>query len=165
MEANAKKKAKSVLFVCMGNICRSPTAEAVFRHKVEESGLDIEIDSAGTLAYHQGESPDPRSIAAGEKRGFSFQGMKARAVLDEDFVHFDLLLAADHNNLADLKVRSPAHYHHKIKLILSYLDSERVDQPQEVPDPYYGSGNGFELILDLIEQSCDNLIGTITDSE
>ena len=152
-------KINSVLFVCMGNICRSPTAEAVFRAKTEQSGLVIESDSAGTLAYHQGESPDPRSIAVGEKRGFSFQGMKARAVIDEDFSHFDLILAADHNNLADLKARCPEQHLHKIQLMLSFLDTA---EPQEVPDPYYGLGNGFELVLDLIEQSCDNLIVKLT---
>jgi protein-tyrosine phosphatase len=150
----------SVLFVCMGNICRSPTAEVVFRAKAEESGLEIEIDSAGTLAYHQGESPDPRSIVAGEKRGFSFQGVKARAVIDEDFAHFDLILAADHSNVADLKARCPKPHRHKIQLMLSFLDKE---QPQEVPDPYYGRGNGFELVLDLIEKSCNNLIVKLTE--
>ncbi len=143
----------------MGNICRSPTAEAVFRVKAAQSGLKIEIDSAGTLAYHQGESPDPRSIAAGEKRGFSFKGMKARAVLDEDFSHYDLILAADLSNLADLKARSPKQHLHKIQLMLGFLDVE-LDEPQEVPDPYYG--NGFENVLDLIERSCDNLIVKLT---
>lgn len=155
------KRINSVLFVCMGNICRSPTAEAVFRTKVTQSGLDIEIDSAGTLAYHQGESPDPRSIEAGEKRGFSFQGMKARVVIDEDFAHFDLILAADISNLADLKALCPEVHLHKIQLMLSFLD---IEQPQEVPDPYYGRGNGFEIVLDLIEQSCDHLIIKLTEN-
>jgi len=158
------KQITSVLFVCMGNICRSPTAEAVFRAKAEMKGLKLDIDSAGTIAYHQGKSPDPRSVAAGERRGFSFKGITARQVTQEDFVRFDLILAADLQNLQDLQDRSPEHYRDKLKLMLSFLDESSVSSSllNEVPDPYYGGGNGFELVLDLIEQSCDNLIDKLT---
>lgn len=94
---------RSVLFVCMGNICRSPTAETVFRQQMKRHSLQLDIDSAGTIAYHQGHAPDSRSIIAGNKRGLDFSGMKARQVIDADFERFDLILAADFANLADLK--------------------------------------------------------------
>lgn len=152
------KAINSVLFVCMGNICRSPTGEAVFRHKAAQAGLTLEIDSAGTIAHHQGEQADPRSRAAGESRGYSFKGQRARQVIERDFEHFDLLLAADLSNLADLRAQCPVQHVHKVQLMLSFIES---DLEQEVPDPYYGAGNGFEVVLDLIEQSCDNLIEKI----
>jgi len=148
----------SVLFVCMGNICRSPTGEAVFRHKTVKAGISIEIDSAGTIAHHRGERPDPRSRAAGELRGYSFKGQRARQVREEDFKHFDLILAADLQNLADLRDKCPSECQDKLKLMLSFIDpSDR----KEVPDPYYSGGNGFETVLDLVEESCDNLIKQI----
>ncbi|QLE85797.1 low molecular weight phosphotyrosine protein phosphatase [Shewanella sp. Scap07] len=147
----------SVLFVCMGNICRSPTAEAVMRAKAAERGLDIVIDSAGTIAHHQGEAPDPRSMQAGKKRGLSFDGMQARQVVPDDFERFDLILAADRQNLQDLQRRCPSALQHKLALILSFSDSDYT----EVPDPYYGAGDGFELVLDLLEESCDKLLDRI----
>ncbi len=148
------KPINSVLFVCMGNICRSPTGEAVFRLKAHQAGLSIEVDSAGTIAHHQGEGPDPRSRKAGEGRGYSFKGQRARQVVDADFEYFDLILAADISNLGDLRARCPTQYQGKLKLMLSFID----ETDQEVPDPYYGAGNGFQVVLDLIEQSCDSLI-------
>lgn len=147
----------SVLFICMGNICRSPSAEAVFRTKAREQGVEISSDSAGTIAYHQGECPDTRARAAGERRGFDFSGITARAVTNDDFEQFDLILAADEANLADLKQRCPAHLQYKLRLILSYIDGGYT----EVPDPYYGGDKGFELVLDLLEQSCDALIASL----
>ncbi|QHS13963.1 low molecular weight protein-tyrosine-phosphatase [Shewanella sp. Arc9-LZ] len=140
---------RSVLFVCMGNICRSPTAEAVFRQQMKRHSLQLDIDSAGTIAYHQGHAPDSRSIIAGNKHGLDFSGMKARQVIDADFERFDLILAADFANLNDLKDRCPAHLRYKLQLILSYGDS----LVEEVPDPYYGGERGFEMVIDLLEAS------------
>ncbi|MGI2092356.1 low molecular weight protein-tyrosine-phosphatase [Shewanella oncorhynchi] len=150
---------RRILMVCMGNICRSPTAEAVCRFKIAERRLNIEMDSAGTIGYHQGDKPDSRAIEAGKKRGFSFEGMRARQVVNADFEHFDLILAADNANLADLLSRCPVEYQHKLQLMLSYADT----QITEVPDPYYGGAQGFELVLDLLEQSMEALLDQLTE--
>lgn len=147
----------SVLFVCLGNICRSPTAEAVFKQKAAEAGLSLNIDSAGTHGYHIGSPPDKRSQAAGVERGYSFKGLKCRRVDESDFEKFDYVLAMDNSNLSNLHGMSPAQYHDKIKLFLDYADEE----DKEVPDPYYGGKRGFELVLDLIEAASDGLIAHI----
>lgn len=147
----------SVLFVCLGNICRSPTAEAVFKQKAAEAGLSLNIDSAGTHGYHIGSPPDKRSQAAGVERGYSFKGLKCRRVDESDFEKFDYILAMDNSNLSNLHGMSPAQYHDKIKLFLDYADEE----DKEVPDPYYGGKRGFELVLDLIEAASDGLIAHI----
>ncbi|MCW8091370.1 low molecular weight protein-tyrosine-phosphatase [Alteromonas sp. ASW11-130] len=144
----------AVLFVCLGNICRSPTAEAVFRQKVQESGLSVDIDSAGTHGYHIGSPPDKRSRAVAESRGYKFDGLKCRRVQEDDFKRFDYILAMDHSNLSNLKDMSEKKYHHKIKLFLDFAD----DPHTEVPDPYYGGKKGFELVLELIEMASDGLI-------
>ncbi|WP_371379608.1 low molecular weight protein-tyrosine-phosphatase [Thalassotalea aquiviva] len=142
----------------MGNICRSPSAEAVFRYKAGLHGLSVNIDSAGTLAYHQGKKPDPRSINAGMLRGYDFSGIKARKVIEDDFEKFSLILAMDNDNLGNLYKMAPEEHHHKIKLFLEYdLNSEFT----EVPDPYYGGSHGFELVLDLIESASDGLLSHI----
>ena len=146
-----------VLFVCLGNICRSPTAEAVFRHKAKQAGLDVFIDSAGTGGWHRGELPDPRARETGEGRGYSFAGQTARPIDPEDFEDFDLILAMDKKNYDDLKSRSPEHSKQKIKLFLSYGNTDTM----EVPDPYYGGPQGFENVLDLIENASDGLIKTL----
>ncbi|AQS36545.1 protein tyrosine phosphatase [Shewanella psychrophila] len=156
------KPIDSVLFVCMGNICRSPSAEAVFRFKARQKDLNVRIDSAGTIAHHQGQAPDKRSVAAGIKRGFDFSNMQARQVNQADFVNFDLILAADKQNLADLSERCPEQYQAKLALILDFDEQSEV---QEVPDPYYGTGDGFELVLDLLEVSCDSLIQRILSTK
>ncbi|MCG6466222.1 low molecular weight phosphotyrosine protein phosphatase [Vibrio parahaemolyticus] len=140
---------KKILVVCMGNICRSPTGEAVLRAKAGELGVDVDIDSAGTIGYHTGNTPDTRAMAAGKQRGYSFKGMRARQVSVQDFEDFDLVLAADKANLADLLDICPAEHRHKVSLFLSYSNSSY----DEIPDPYYGGDDGFELVLDLIEEA------------
>ncbi|ELA9712245.1 TPA: low molecular weight phosphotyrosine protein phosphatase [Vibrio parahaemolyticus] len=140
---------KRILVVCMGNICRSPTGEAVLRAKAKELGVDVDIDSAGTIGYHTGNTPDSRAMAAGKQRGYSFKGMRARQVSVQDFEDFDLVLAADKVNLADLLDICPAEHRHKVSLFLSHSNSSY----DEIPDPYYGGDDGFELVLDLIEEA------------
>jgi len=146
-----------VLFVCMGNICRSPTAEGVFRHKVTAAGMDelIEIDSAGTHAYHVGEPPDRRAQAAALKRGFDLSQQRARRVRPADFAEFDYVLAMDRPNLEDLLAICPEHLQDRVSL---FLDFAAQAATREVPDPYYGGGNGFEIVLDLVEAAAEGLL-------
>ncbi|GAB1148975.1 MAG: low molecular weight protein-tyrosine-phosphatase [Shewanella algae] len=146
-----------ILMVCMGNICRSPTAEAVARAKAQAMGLTLELDSAGTIGYHAGESPDRRARAAGERRGLDFSGIKARQVRARDFAHFDLILAADRENLQALHEACPQIYKHKLALMLDFADTPI----REVPDPYYGGDSGFEQVLDLLELSIAGLFARI----
>lgn len=148
----------SVLFVCMGNICRSPTAEAVCRKMATKRGVDVRIDSAGTIAYHAGEKPDPRSQAAGEARGYDFSGIRARQVNDADFELFDLILAADNKNLQDLAQRCPSQYQSKLALMLAPCEGNET----QVPDPYYGGDQGFEHVLDLLEEACGKWLDKLT---
>ncbi len=149
-----------VLFVCMGNICRSPTAEGVFRHFVAEAGLidRLTVDSAGTHAYHVGEPPDRRSQAAAERRGYSLERIRARRVRESDFDEFDLILAMDRDNLENLRAVSETVHHGKIRLFLDYT----AGPEDEVPDPYYGGATGFERVLDLIEEASRRLIAEIS---
>lgn len=149
----------SVLFVCMGNICRSPTAEGVFRHLVTEAGLDavIRVDSAGTHAYHVGEPPDRRARAAAERRGFSLEKIRARRVSGADFERFDYLLAMDRDNLQLLTELADPAYHDKIRLFLDFASGHE----EEVPDPYYGGAAGFERVLDLVEEASRGLLETL----
>ncbi|MBU2911989.1 low molecular weight protein-tyrosine-phosphatase [Vibrio splendidus] len=148
---------KKILVVCMGNICRSPTGEAVLRKKAQQMDIDVTVDSAGTIGFHQGNPPDSRSKSAGENRGYSFKGITSRKVVMNDFDEFDLILAADQANLDDLTNQCPAHLQYKLALFLSFGES----QYQEIPDPYYGEGNGFELVLDLIEESSEAILRSI----
>lgn len=155
------KPIQSVLMVCMGNICRSPTAEAVFRHHAKEAGLPVHIDSAGTIAYHVGNHPDPRSATAGKKRGYQFDQIRARKVIAEDFHQFDLILAMDHANYDDLLAICPEpQLQAKVKLMLEFSEQQDL---QEVPDPYYGGNKGFELVLDLIEDASQGLVRHIRE--
>jgi protein-tyrosine phosphatase len=141
----------------MGNICRSPTGEAILRAKAAQLGIDVNLDSAGTIGYHQGNPPDSRAKAAGEKRGYSFKGIRSRKIVSSDFEQFDLILAADRDNLADLVAQCPDHLRDKVQLFLSYSDSDY----DEIPDPYYGGDSGFELVLDLIEEASEKILRTL----
>lgn len=147
----------SILFVCMGNICRSPTAEAVFRHAAAGSGIAayVEIDSAGTDAYHVGQSPDRRAQQAARSRGYDLSGIRARKVTAEDFERFDLVLAMDKPVLVSLRRICPAKHADRLKLFMSFAEQLLED---EVPDPYYGGNTGFERVLDLIEAATAGLI-------
>ncbi|OOE41192.1 protein-tyrosine-phosphatase [Salinivibrio kushneri] len=147
----------SVLVVCLGNICRSPTAEAVLRARAQARGLAVDIDSAGTAGYHQGNPPDTRSQAAGQARGYSFEGIRARQVGPADFGCHDMILAADESNLADLQAQCPPEHQGKLTLFLHW--GEHTDGP--IPDPYYGGPDGFERVLDLLEQAADGVLDHI----
>lgn len=152
------KQKVSVLFVCMGNICRSPTAEGVFRQHVADAGLGdrIHVDSAGTHAYHGGEKPDRRGVDAAERRGYSLAGIRARRVVSDDFDRFDYVLAMDKDNLASLhEVSEDDNHRQNIRLFLEYAESSSLS---EVPDPYYGGLAGFERVLDLVEEASAGLL-------
>ena len=146
-----------VLFVCMGNICRSPTAEGVFRKVVSDANLDavVFVDSAGTHAYHVNEPPDRRARAAAERRGFPLDNIRARRVNVDDFERFDYVLAMDEDNLLIIKESAPEHHRSKISLFLELADSVPI---LEVPDPYYGGTSGFERVLDLVESASHDLL-------
>ena len=146
-----------VLFVCMGNICRSPTAEGVFRKLVQERAphFEVEIDSAGTHGYHVGDPPDRRAIAAAARRGVDLGGLRARTVEDADFEAFDLLVAMDQLNREVLLDRSPDEYRERIRLMLEFAPSTDLE---DVPDPYYGGAVGFERVLDLVEEASTGLL-------
>lgn len=146
-----------ILFVCMGNICRSPTAEGVTRALAERAGLTsvFEFDSAGTHGYHIGNSPDKRARQAAEGRGYDLSSLKGRQVGAEDFVRFHRILAMDRDNLELLRQACPAEHRHKLGLFLEY--SSRFGE-DEVPDPYYGGPEGFQRVLDLIEDAAAGLL-------
>jgi protein-tyrosine phosphatase len=146
-----------VLFVCMGNICRSPTAEAVFRAQVEKSGLEghIFIDSAGTHDYHIGDPPDQRAQRAAELRGYDMSALRGRQVEVADFESFDYVLAMDHANLSILRALCPSAMHERLGLFLEYA---RLHVEREVPDPYYGGEAGFERVLDMVEDAASGLL-------
>ncbi|WP_232846428.1 low molecular weight protein-tyrosine-phosphatase [Amphritea pacifica] len=150
---------KSVLFVCLGNICRSPTAHGVFRALVEQRGLAhlIEIDSAGTAAYHIGNPPDHRSAAAALQRGYDLSDLRARQAIAADFDHYDYVLAMDRENLSELRAICPASFKGHLGL---FLDLAELD-PREVPDPYYGGPSGFDHVLDLVEAASEALLDRI----
>ncbi|HKE44499.1 MAG TPA: low molecular weight protein-tyrosine-phosphatase [Steroidobacteraceae bacterium] len=152
-----------ILFVCLGNICRSPTAEAVLRDLLsrEAPELAVEVDSAGLGSWHIGEPPDERALAAARRRGLDMSRLRARQVASEDFARFDFILAMDRTNLADLRRRAPAQYRERVRLFLEFAPDLDVD---EVPDPYYGSEAGFEEVLDLAEQAARGLLSFIRQS-
>ncbi len=147
----------SILFVCMGNICRSPTAEGVMRQKLREAGLAeaVRVDSAGTHAWHAGSPPDRRSIMHAARRGYDLRDLRAREVVEADFDRFDLILAMDWDNLALLEDRCPPARRRKLGRLTEHC--LRHDSPV-VPDPYAGGADGFEEVLDLVEDACDGLV-------
>jgi protein-tyrosine phosphatase len=148
-----------ILFVCMGNICRSPTAEGVFRARVAQAGLShqVKIDSAGTHNYHPGSPPDERSQAHALARGFDLSKLRARQVLEADFERFDLILAMDWDNLALLQADCPPNHAHKLRLFMSFADSA-LALGEVVPDPYHGRAADFEDVLDKLEAASTGLI-------
>lgn len=150
-----------VLMVCMGNICRSPVAEAVLRHKLAAAALDeeVRVDSAGTHAYHQGEPPDRRAAEHALRRGYDLSGLRARRVAAADFGRFDLILAMDDQNMSELVERCPSDLRSRVGLLLEFGDP--AARPREVPDPYYGGPEGFERVLDLVEPACDRVVADL----
>jgi protein-tyrosine phosphatase len=149
-----------VLFVCFGNICRSPTAEGVFRHLLAQEApeLQVEVDSAGTAGYHIGHSPDLRSQRAAHARGIDLSGLRARQVTAEDFLRFDLILAMDRDNLEELEAMRPAESRARVRLFLEYAPELART---EVPDPYYGDARGFEEVLNLSTAASRGLIAAL----
>jgi protein-tyrosine phosphatase len=151
-----------VLFVCLGNICRSPTAEGVFRAVAarEAPELAIEVDSAGTAGYHIDEPPDPRTREAALRRGYDLSPLRARVVEPSDFERFDLILAMDEENLSVLRRRAPAAARDRVRMFLEFAPEAGT---MEVPDPYYGGPNGFEEVLDLVEAASRSLLQHLRD--
>ncbi len=147
----------AILMVCSGNICRSPTAEAVLRAKLQQAGVaGVLVDSAGTHGFHVSEAPDPRAQAAARRRGYDLSRLRARAVRDDDFQRFQWLLAMDKTHLAWLHQRLPAPQAQQASLLM--IHARHHQGTAEVPDPYYGSPEGFEHVLDLVEDACDGLV-------
>jgi len=151
---------KRVLFVCTGNICRSPTAEAVFRKFVADAGLDghIGMESAGTTDYHTGDPPDPRAQAAARMRGYDLSRLRARRVGPADFQRFDLIIAMDREHREFLARLAPPDSAHKVRMMMEFASRSKH---AEVPDPYYGGPEGFDFVLDLLEDAAEGLLGTL----
>jgi len=149
-----------VLFVCTGNICRSPTAEAIFRKLATDAGMAVAVtaDSAGTHGYHVGEPPDPRAQKAAAKRGYDLSALRARKFEPADFQRFDLILAMDREHYSILSNMARPSAGHKLKLMMSYA---RRFADEEVPDPYYGGSQGFERVLDMLEDAARGLLESL----
>lgn len=150
----------SILFVCMGNLCRSPTAHAVFLQRIAQAGLAdrVRVDSAGTHAGRKAEQPDARAQAVAKRHGYALGDLRSRKVTESDFLTFNLLLAMDHDNLAHLRRSCPPDQLHRVRLLTDFcLRSGSL----VVPDPYYGNAQGFEVVLDLLEDACDGLLADV----
>ncbi len=150
----------AVLLCCMGNICRSPSAEGLLRAEAARLGLDgqLHVDSAGTHGYHAGEAPDARAQRHAQRRGVDLGSLRARQVEPADFERFDLIVAMDRDNLQWLREACPPQLQHKLRLMMSFAPRAGTD---EVPDPYYGGAEGFERVLDLLDQACAGLLGHV----
>lgn len=148
-----------VLFVCLGNICRSPTAHGIFVQRLQEAGLEqrVWVDSAGTGDWHIGRAPDPRTQEAAALRGYDLSALRARQVTPADFDAFDYILAMDRANLDDLRDMRPLSFQGELALFLDYAASS----VREVPDPYYGGSDGFDRVLDLVEAGADGLLAAL----
>jgi len=155
-------KRVKVLFVCMGNICRSPTVEAIFKKTVKQAGLEDAIfsDSVGTHDYHIGEPPDERAQQAARKRGYDMSKLRARQVETRDFEQFDYILAMDRDNLVLLERKCPSQHRNKLAL---FCDFDEGHAGQEVPDPYFGGAKGFERVLDMAEQVAASLLAHLRE--
>lgn len=159
-----KQEKIRLLFVCMGNICRSPSAEAVMKKLVRDNGLDdrFEIDSAGTIGHHAGQRADSRMRAHAERRGIVLDSI-SRPVTTDDFYHFDLIIGMDDHNITELKRKAPDWDGvQKIRKMTDFSTKKRYDH---VPDPYYGGASGFELVLDLLEDACQGLLDSIREND
>ncbi len=151
----------SILFVCMGNICRSPLAEGIMRAAFASAGLRIEVDSAGTLGFHAGEAADPRARSVARQRGMPIDDLRARQVCIEDFYRFDLILAADRQNLAELQRLRPSDASAELGLLLDWAGAVSAG---EVPDPYYGDRRDFDKVFDLLTRASEGLIAKLRSS-
>ena len=149
------KERRSILFVCTGNICRSPTAEGVLKSLCKQHGIELHIESAGLGDWHVGHPPDERAQHHAKNRGYDLSAQRARQVRAEDFERFDMVLARDRGHLRALQNLAPAHHHAKIRLFV---------EGRDVPDPYYGGPDGFEKVLDLVEAHCKRLLQELTTS-
>ena len=145
---------KKILLVCLGNICRSPAAEGIMRTKARARGLELYLDSAGTGAWHEGDPPDARMIKAAARRGVDLSYIRARKVELADFYEFDYILAMDFSNQTDILALAPPNRECDIRMFLDFADGPE----REMPDPYYGAGDGFERVLDLVEQGAEGFL-------
>lgn len=154
---NSTKNKINILFVCMGNICRSPTAHGVFDEMVREHGMEdvIHVDSAGTHAYHIGERPDPRAREVAKNNGYDISYVRARGLSEKDYFKFDYLLAMDKTNLSSLQVKSPLNERDKLQLFLNFHPEK---SGEEVPDPYFKDSDLFGTVFELVEQGCQHLL-------
>ncbi|HEX6268441.1 MAG TPA: low molecular weight protein-tyrosine-phosphatase [Burkholderiales bacterium] len=146
---------RKVLFVCTGNICRSPTAEGVLRHLSKQLGVEVHVESAGTHDYHVGSAPDRRALRHAQGRGYDLSGQRARQLRKRDFAEFDLIVAMDRGHLEILQEHCPAQHQGKLRMLV---------QGHDVPDPYYGGPDGFEQVLDMVEAACLGLLAELRHS-